>query len=115
MSGWKTEYEEKAMTLTGPLMMFVVGERPTLVATFEHCPGRTFKVKVRRVMTALREGEVDAPGRVPVVFDYDEDVAGLNLPVGSQATVAVYTERVHALSIRRKIVLRIHAWENDVF
>jgi hypothetical protein len=49
------------------------------------------------------------------VFDYDEDVAGLNLPVGSQASIAVYTDRVHALSILRKIVLRIHSWENYVF
>jgi hypothetical protein len=50
-----------------------------------------------------------------VVFDYEEDVAGLNMPVGAQASVAVYTDRVHALSILRKIVLRIHSWENYVF
>jgi multidrug resistance efflux pump len=128
-----------------PLMMFVVGEQPTLVATFpqrvisdirpglegeavfKKYPGRSFKVKVRRVLTALREGELDAggqiltgtpesaPGYVPVVFDYDEDVAGLELPVGAQASVAIYTDRVHALSILRKIVLRIHSWENYVF
>jgi hypothetical protein len=84
-------------------------------------------VKVRRVLTAVREGELDAsgqlltatpgdaPGYIPVIFDYEEDVAGLNLPVGSQASVAVYTERVHALSILRKIVLRIKSWENYVF
>jgi multidrug resistance efflux pump len=128
-----------------PLMMFVAEERPTLVATypqkvisdikpglhgeavFKQYPGRSFKVKVRRVLTAVREGEVDAsgqlltatpadaPGYIPVVFDYDEDVAGLNLPVGAQASVAIYTERVHALSILRKIVLRIKSWENYVF
>lgn len=128
-----------------PLMMYVVEERPQLVASypqrvisdikpgmhgeavFKHYPGRSFKVKVRRVMTAIREGELDAsghiltatpgsaPGYVPVVFDYEEDVAGLNMPVGAQASVAVYTDRVHALSILRKIVLRIHSWENYVF
>jgi multidrug resistance efflux pump len=128
-----------------PLMMFVAEERPTLVATypqkvisdikpgmsgeavFKHHPGRSFKVKVRRVMTAIREGELDASGQIlsatpadhhgyiPVVFDYDEDVAGLNLPVGSQASIAIYTDRVHALSILRKIVLRIKSWENYVF
>jgi multidrug resistance efflux pump len=128
-----------------PLMMFVVGEQPTLVATysqktlsdikpgmdaevvFKHYPGRSFKVKVRRVLSAVREGELDAtgqlavatpehePGYIPVVFDYDEDVAGLNLPVGAQGSVAIYTDRVHALSILRKIVLRIKSWENFVF
>jgi multidrug resistance efflux pump len=128
-----------------PLMAFVVDERPTLIAsfpqkvipefkpgmhgeaTFKQYPGRTFKVTIRRVLTAIPEGELDAsgqlvsaesahsPGHIPVVFDYDEDVAGLNLPVGAQATVAVYTDRVHALSLLRKIIIRIHSWENYVF
>jgi hypothetical protein len=126
-------------------MMFVVGEQPTLVATysqktlsdikpgmeaevvFKHYPGRSFKVKVRRVLSAVREGEIDAtgqlavatpehePGYIPVVFDYDEDIAGLNLPIGAQGSIAIYTDRVHALSILRKIVLRIKSWENFVF
>lgn len=128
-----------------PLMMFVSGEQPTLVATypqkvisdikpglegeavFKQYPGRSFKVKVRRVLTAVREGEIDASGQIltatsaeahgliPVVFDYDEDVSKLNLPVGAQASIAIYTERVHALSILRKIILRIKSWENYVF
>jgi multidrug resistance efflux pump len=128
-----------------PLMMYVVEERPTLVATFQQkvisdikpgtegeavfkqYPGRSFKVKVRRVMTAVREGELDAtgqiltatpehaPGYIPVVFDYEEDVAGLNLPVGAQASIAIYTDRVHALSIVRKIILRMKSWENYLF
>jgi multidrug resistance efflux pump len=128
-----------------PLMMFVTGEQPTLVATypqkvisdikpgmageaiFKHYPGRSFKVKVRRVLTAIREGELDASGQIltgtpasehghiPVVFDYDEDVSGLNLPVGAQASIAIYTDRVHALSFLRKIILRIKSWENFVF
>src|SRR5207248_4217167 len=126
-------------------MMFVVEEQPQLVATFpqrvisdikpglhgeavfKQYPGRSFKVKVRRVVTAMREGEIDAsgqlitltpehaPGYVPVIFDYDEDVAGLNLPIGAQASIAIYTDRVHALSILRKIILRIHSWENYIF
>ena len=128
-----------------PLMMYVVDERPTLVATFhqkvisdikpgmhgeavfKQYPGRSFKVSVRRVLTAVREGELDAsgqiltatpesaPGHIPIVFDYEEDVAGLNLPIGAQGSIAIYTDRVHALSILRKIVLRIHSWENYLF
>lgn len=128
-----------------PLMMYVVGERPSLVASFQQktianikpgmegeavfklYPGRSFKVKVRRVLSAIREGEIDAggqlvtatpehaPGYVPVVFDYEDDVASLNLPIGAQASVAVYTDKVHVLSIVRKIILRMKSWENYVF
>jgi multidrug resistance efflux pump len=128
-----------------PLMAFVVEEKPALVATyaqrvisdikpgtpgeatFKQYPGRTFKVKVRRVLTAVREGELDASGEIltatsshehgyiPVVFDYDEDVTGLDLPIGAQATIAIYTDRVHALSILRKIIIRMKSWENYVF
>lgn len=128
-----------------PLMAFVAEERPTLIASFaqkvisdlkpgmqgeaifKQHPGRSFKVKVRRVLTAVREGEIDASGQlltgtpasshgyIPVVFDYDEDVAGLNLPIGAQASIAIYTDRVHALSIVRKIILRMKSWENFLF
>jgi len=96
-------------------------------AVFKQYPGRSFKVKVRRVLTAVREGELDAsgqiltataesaPGYIPIVFDYEEDISNLNLPVGAQASVAIYTDRMHALSILRKIVIRIHSWENYVF
>jgi multidrug resistance efflux pump len=128
-----------------PLMIFVVTEQPVLVASFKQktipdiepeleaeaifkaYPGRSFKLKVRRVMTAMPEGEILASGEllsttaasekgyVPVVFDYDEDVAALDLPTGAQASIAIYTHRVHALSIVRKIILRMKSWENYLF
>jgi multidrug resistance efflux pump len=128
-----------------PLMVFIPDERPVLIATFAQkvisdikpgmegeavfkaYPGRSFKVKVRRVLTAVREGELDAsgnlltatsataPGYIPIVFDYEDDIAGLNLPAGSQASITIYTDRVHALSIVRKIILRMKSWENFVF
>ena len=65
-----------------PLMVFVPDDKPTLVATFPQkvisdikpgmdgeaifkaYPGRSFKVKVRRVLTATREGELDASGKL---------------------------------------------------
>jgi multidrug resistance efflux pump len=128
-----------------PLMSFVATERPALIASypqkvmsdvkpglkaeavFKQYPGRSFPVTVRRVLTAVREGEIDASGKlatgtagddhayIPVVFDYGEDVAALNLPVGAQASIAIYTERAHALGLLRMIVLRIKSWENYVF
>jgi multidrug resistance efflux pump len=127
-----------------PVMVFVATEQPALIAsfaqkaisdikpgmdaevTFEAYPGKSFKVKVKRVFTIVPEGEVlasgkllEAPdkheeGRIPVSFEYGEDIAALNLPAGTQASIAVYTDRVHALSIVRKIILRMKSWEHFV-
>ena len=52
---------------------------------------------------------------MPVSFDYEDDLAALNLPVGAQATTAIYMEQAHALSIVRKILLRIKSWEHYLF
>ena len=128
-----------------PLMVFVITEKPALIASFKQktipgiepdleaeaifkaYPGRSFKLKVRRLLTATPEGDImasgellsttsaSATGYVPVIFDYDEDIAGLNLPAGAQASIAIYTHRVHALSIVRKIILRMKSWENYLF
>lgn len=127
------------------LMVYVSDRKPMLIATFHQTvvmgfepgmhaevafkahPGRTFKAHVVRVATAIREGELDpsgnllsgtpatAPGYVPVFFEYDEDISDLKLPIGSQATVAVYTHRLHALGFLRMMVLRIKSWENFLF
>jgi multidrug resistance efflux pump len=126
-------------------MMFVTKEKPTLIASFPQnaiagiepgleaelafkaYPGRIFKAKVGRVQPILPEGTAigsgqlrtttapSASGEVPVIFEYGEDVDALNLPTGAQASVAVYTHHFHALSIVRKIILRIKSWENYAF
>jgi multidrug resistance efflux pump len=127
-----------------PVMIFVPNDERVLIATFaqkaisdikpgleaevtfEAYPGKSFKVKVKRVFTIVPEGEIlasgqlldatakTAEGRIPVSFEYGEDIAALNLPAGTQASIAVYTDRVHALSIVRKIILRMKSWEHFV-
>lgn len=127
------------------VMTFVPDEKPSLVATFpQNCaagiepgleaelafkayPGQIFPAKVVRVVPILPEGQFSASGKlqstteasasaqVPVVFEYGEDVAALNLPPGAQVSVAVYTHNFHAMSIVRKIILRIKSWENYAF
>src|SRR5262245_5169597 len=127
-----------------PVMVFAVTEQPALIATFEQkaisdikpgmdaevtfeaYPGKSFKVKVKRVFTIVPEGEILASGqlleaksktaddRIPISFEFGEDIAALNLPAGTQASVAIYTDRVHALSIVRKIILRMKSWEHFV-
>ena len=132
------------LPLTAPIV-FVTKEKPAFIASFpqnvianfepgleaelafKSHPGRIFKAKVVRVMPIIPEGQflangqlqsaasAAAPGHIPVVFEYGDDVAALDLPVGSQASVAVYTHHVHAIAIVRKIILRIKSWENYVF
>jgi multidrug resistance efflux pump len=127
-----------------PVMVFAVTQQPILIASFDQKaisdikpgmdaevtfathPGKSFKVKVKRVFTIVPEGEILASGqllettakteegRIPITFEYGEDIAKLNLPAGTQASVAVYTDRVHALSIVRKIILRMKSWEHFV-
>jgi multidrug resistance efflux pump len=132
------------LPLTAP-MVFVPKEKPSLIATFPQnaiagiepgleaelafkaYPGQIFKAKVLRVLPISPEGQfstsrelqsataASVKGQIPVVFEYGDDVAALDLPVGSQASVAVYTHHVHAIAIVRKIILRIKSWENYVF
>ncbi len=40
---------------------------------------------------------------------------GLLTTTGAQVSVAVYTHNFHAMSIVRKIILRVKSWENYVF
>ncbi len=132
------------LPMTAP-MVFIPNEKPMLVATFPQnviagiergleaelafkaYPGRIFKARVLRVLSIIPEGQFlangqlqsataeGAAGRIPVVFEYDEDVTALNLPIGAQASVAVYTHNLHAISLVRKIILRMKSWENYVF
>lgn len=122
-------HEEEAVLGASFPQNVIAGIKPGLEAelAFKSYPGRIFKAKVLHVLPAISEGQLRAggqllslpsgraPGRIPVVFSYGEDVAALRLPAGSQATVAVYTERMHALQIVRKILLRIKSWENYIF
>lgn len=132
------------LPITAP-MVFVPSEKPMFVATFPQTviagfepgleaelafkayPGKIFKAKLKQVLPIVPEGAVvasaqlraatpaSAPGHIPVLFEYGEEIENLHLPIGAQASVAVYTHHVHALSIVRMIVLRIKSWENYVF
>lgn len=128
-----------------PLMVFIHSGEPMLAAsfpqqtvktiqvgqeaeiTFDAYPGYTFKGTVKRKLTALPEGQLlasgqlrattpeRAPGRVPVIVEYGDEVAALGLPIGAKATVAVYTDEMAFLGILRMIILRIKSWEAYIF
>lgn len=125
-------------------VVFVPDERPVLIASFPQnvvmgfepgqeaelafkaFPGQTFQAKVKSIFSIIPEGGAAAKGqlrsvssefsagKVPVIFEYDDELLSRKLPVGAQATIAVYTDKLHALSIVRKIILRIKSWENYV-
>ena len=132
------------LPLTAPLV-FVPKEKRVLIATFPQnaianiepgleaeiafkaYPGQIFPAKVLSVTSIIPEGQAmasgqlqsatsaGAEGRIPVTFEYGDDVEALDLPAGAQASIAIYTHNFHALSLVRKILLRIKSWENYVF
>ncbi len=95
---------------------------------FPGIPGRVFKGKVKRIVPNLAEGQMQASGiligtaqafqsvgRVPVLIEILDDMSEFNLPTGSRAQVAVYSDHFHHLAIMRRILLRMSSWENYLY
>jgi len=47
-------------------------------------------------------------------LEITDDLPGYQLPPGSTAQVAIYTEHVAAVAIIRRVLLRMKAWLNYV-
>jgi multidrug resistance efflux pump len=94
---------------------------------FDAIPGRVFKGKVKGVMDAVVQGQLQPtgtlidpetrqdPGRALAQVEIAEDLSEYQLPAGSSAQVAVYTEHWHHFAIIRRILLRMKSWMNYVF
>lgn len=95
---------------------------------FPAVPGRVFKGKVRLVGAAVALGQlqpsgtlvdpdsVQGDGRINVVIDFDENAfEGFNVPPGSSAEVAVYSEYMEPVAVVRKVLMRMKSWANFVF
>ncbi|HEY2229218.1 MAG TPA: HlyD family secretion protein [Xanthobacteraceae bacterium] len=94
---------------------------------FQSVPGRVFKGKVEIVLDAIAAGQMQSSGtlqdfgapagesRAMALIDIVDDVSPYQIPVGSAAEVAVYTDHFEELSLLRKILLRMKSWENYVF
>ncbi|MDA0706630.1 MAG: HlyD family secretion protein [Proteobacteria bacterium] len=91
-------------------------------------PGRVFHGTVTRVLPNLAEGEVQTggslietaeafrqSGRIPVVIEITDDMSEFGLPTGSQAQVAVYSDRFSHVAIMRRILLRMSSWQNYLY
>ena len=90
--------------------------------TLDTYPGRIIKAKVDSIVWAQGQGQVPSstqlpmtgygpmpPGRFPVKLTVDERDAGLFLPAGAVGHGAIYTERLEAIQIIRKVILRVGA------
>jgi len=94
---------------------------------FDAVPGRVFKGKVRVVVDAIAAGQLGTSaslvepdtrttaGRALAIIDVTDDMSGYNIPIGSAAQVAIYTEHWHHVSLLRKILLRMRSWQNYIF
>lgn len=128
-----------------PVMVFVHDEEAPIIAAFRQnslmrikagfeaevvfpsIPGRTFAAKVAKVPPVIAEGQVQTSGvllgteifqnvgRVPIQIVLDDDISEFNLPGGSRAQVAVYSDSFSHVSIMRKILLRMSSWQNYLF
>jgi multidrug resistance efflux pump len=91
-------------------------------------PGRVFRGKVTRVLPNLAEGQLQTGGtligtaeafrqvgRIPVVIEITDDLSEFGLPIGSQAQVAVYSDRFSHVAIMRRILLRMSSWQNYLY
>ncbi|MDH3763468.1 MAG: HlyD family secretion protein [Gammaproteobacteria bacterium] len=97
---------------------------------FDGIPGTVFSGEVQMVLPAMAEGQVQASGnlinpamapragRVPVLINITDpryqDYAA-QVPGGSYAQAAVYSNHFHHVAIMRKILLRMSAWMNYLF
>jgi multidrug resistance efflux pump len=94
--------------------------------SFAAIPARIFTGKVRKVIEAVAQGQLQpsptlvnpedrsAPGLALVSIDITSDVSSYNLPGGAVADVAVYTDHVRPLALLRRILLRMKSWLNFV-
>lgn len=128
-----------------PVMVFVHEEEPPMIAAFRQnsalrleagfeaeivypsIPGRVFHGEVVQVLPNLAEGQLMTSGnligtqvfqqigRVPVQIRVTDDMSEFNLPSGSRAQVAVYSDHWHHVAIMRRILLRMSSWQNYLY
>lgn len=128
-----------------PTMVFVHEEQAPMIAAFRQnsalrlragyeaeivfpsIPGRVFKGEVVQVLPTLAEGQLQnsgslvgtqalqTVGRVPVEIRITDDLTEFDLPTGTRAQVAVYSDHFHHVAIMRKILLRMSSWQNYLY
>jgi len=96
-------------------------------AAFDAVPGRVFKAKVLTVVDAIAAGQLSTSpaliepetrttaGRAVAIIEVSPEMDAYQIPLGSTAQVAIYTEHWHHVALLRKILLRMRSWQNYIF
>jgi multidrug resistance efflux pump len=95
---------------------------------FDAIPGRIFKGQIKSILGGVSQGQLQpsgsmidpeergkTAGRALAIVSILDDVSNYQLPAGSTAQVATYTEYWHHFAIIRRILLRMKSWLNYVF
>jgi multidrug resistance efflux pump len=129
-----------------PVMVFIQHDRELVAAfiqnslqrvrvgdeaeiAFRAVPGRIFKGKVKAILDAMSQGQLQpsgelldpnarerqTPGRVLAEIQILDDISQYNLPGGVTAEVALYTDHWHHVGVMRRVLLRMSSWMNYVF
>ncbi len=128
-----------------PVMVFVHDEQAPMVAAFRQnsalrlrpgfeaeivfpsIPGRVFRGEVSYVMPNIGEAQLQtsgnllgtesfqAIGRIPVIIDILDDLSEFQLPTGTRAQVAVYSDHFEHVVIMRKVLLRMSSLKNYLY
>jgi multidrug resistance efflux pump len=93
--------------------------------TLKTSPGKVVKAKVDSIIWAQGQGQLPQsgtlpmtgvltapPGRFAVKFDIDPKDKELLVAAGAAGDAAIYTQRLHAIHIIRKVILRVGAYVN---
>lgn len=107
------------------LLRLNVGNQAELA--FPSIPGKVFQAEVVDILPTIGEHEVQANGRLYtkgfidnqamplVLLKITSDMSEYDLPFGTTAEVAIYTEHMHHLAMMRKILLRMNSWKNYLY
>lgn len=94
---------------------------------FRSLPGKVFKGEVVEIIPAIAEGQIQArgtllgtnalntQGRLMVKLKINDDISEYNLPLGSAAEIAVYSDHLVHISMMRKILIRMKSWQNYLY
>ena len=94
---------------------------------FPSIPGRIFKGEVVQVMPNLSEGQVQTSGnllgtqsfqgvsRVLVQINVTDDLSEFQVPTGTRAQVAVYSDHFSHVAIMRRVLIRASSWQNYLY
>ena len=94
---------------------------------FRALPGKVFTGEVIETLPAIAEGQfqargtllgtsaINTQGRLMVKLKINDDISQYNLPLGSAAEIAVYSEHLEHVSLMRKILIRMKSWQNYLY